>query len=135
MFRLCTFAIAAVVFAQLVAAATAHESICRYDGCFPFGPPYYAKRLHDFRPRPWDGMPMIDSFHTDPNRLPWPRLRLVLAPRANTIRRVPGHRPGLLAVLKSDCLAVFFGVPRSFRVSGGLGARYGTGVRNIVLDR
>lgn len=66
MFRLCTFAIAAVVFAQLVAAATAHESICRYDGCFPFGPPYYAKRLHDFRPRPWDGMPMIDSFHTDP---------------------------------------------------------------------
>lgn len=66
MLRLLMFTIVAGVLTQLVATAAAHDAICRYDGCFPFGPSYHAKRLHNFRPRAWDGMPMMDSFHDDP---------------------------------------------------------------------
>jgi hypothetical protein len=70
MFRLCKLAILAVVLTQLAAtAATAHGAICLYGACVVVAPGHYPRWLHDFRPRLRDGLPMMDSFHTDPTEL------------------------------------------------------------------
>jgi hypothetical protein len=66
MFRVCKYLFALGALVQSVASVAAHERLCWHDECLRFAPPYHAKRLHNFRPGPWDGMPMIDSFHTDP---------------------------------------------------------------------
>jgi hypothetical protein len=70
MFRLCKLAIAAVVLAQLAAtAAAAQVATCPYGPCVVAAPGHYPRRLHDFRPRLRDGLPMMDSLHTDPTEL------------------------------------------------------------------
>jgi hypothetical protein len=66
MLRLCKFAIAVAALTQLVGTAAAQDAICGYDGCVGFGPVHYPKRLHNFRPRLRDGLPMLDDFFTDP---------------------------------------------------------------------
>lgn len=67
MSRLCKLAIAAAVLTQLAAtAAAAQVAICPYGACVVVPPGHYPKRLHDFRPRLRDGLPMLDSVHTDP---------------------------------------------------------------------
>jgi hypothetical protein len=70
MFRLCKLAIAAAVLTPLAAtAAVAGAAICPDGACVVVGPGHYPTRLHDFRPRLRDGLPMLDSVHTDPTEL------------------------------------------------------------------
>jgi hypothetical protein len=66
MLRLCKFAIAVAALTQVVVAAAAQDAICGPGGCVAVGPVHFPKRLHNFRPRPRDGLPMMDDFHTDP---------------------------------------------------------------------
>jgi hypothetical protein len=66
MLRLCKLVIAVAALTQLVVAAAAQDAICGPGGCVAAGPVHYPKRLHDFRPRPRDGLPMVDDFRINP---------------------------------------------------------------------